>query len=61
MFIHVANLELHIDYPSAFKPRPYAAIETHRTNPATVSSGSAVLWIGRWRAVVSCTSGAKDC
>ena len=53
MFFRVANLELHLDYPSAFKERTRAAIKTHSTAPDAVSPGSAVLWVGRFRAVVS--------
>ncbi len=55
MFIHVANLELHLDYPSAFKAHPWAAIKTHSTAPDVVSPGSVVLWAGQLRAVVSYT------
>ncbi len=53
MFLRTAALELHLDFPSAFKPRTLAGIETHTTDPGHVSSGSAVLWIGRLRAVIS--------
>lgn len=56
MFLHIANLELHLDYPSAFKARPWAAIETHRTAPDDVSPGTVMLWCGRWRAVISRTT-----
>ena len=46
MFIHIANLDIHLDYPSSFKPRSWAGID--RTAP-----NSTVLWIGRLRAVLS--------
>ena len=49
MFIHIANLDIHLDYPSSFKPHSWAGI--YRTAPT-----SAVLWLGKFRAVISLVS-----
>ena len=49
MFIKVANIEAHLDFNSTFKPHSLVGID--RTSP-----DSAVLWLGRLRAVISFVS-----
>ena len=59
-FATIASHEVFVEFPSLTRGPTFLHIATHKSDPALVSPGSTLLWVGRLHFVLSraVTSGA---
>ncbi len=52
-FATIAGHEVFVEFPSLTRGPTFLHIATHKSDPALVSRGSTLLWVGRLHFVVS--------
>ena len=53
--IPFTHVETYLEYPTLIKAPSFFHFASHRTTPDLTGPGSVLLWVGRFRAVVSYT------